>query len=289
MANETQTVTGLSNQLVNDWRPGFFAAANEEAVVSDEFNEATETSRGLHNQLTIRKIGVSTVQAMAAGYGAATGLTYNTDNPTPVTVTPAYYYAAIQWARNAKARLQEDYAELSSKWRSQLIASLATKRDTICAALPATGNTHIVGGANPLDLPTVLEAIQTLAVYGKDHYKVGKSRAHIRIINTQIKALLSIQQLQEVKITGNDKSPLIKGWLWELANGDVNESGNIYTAAGVAHNMVYTNEAYVLGYNEKPEPWEPQMFEGVIRHIAGMDVGAAVLFDDYAVDLKTAA
>ena len=69
----------------------------------------------------------------------------------------------------------------------------------------------------------------------------------------------------------------------------IEQSGNIYVAAGIAHNLAYIEPAFVVGYNEEPTVLDPQPYELVTRIIATEEFGMSEAFDEYACDMQTAA
>src|SRR3990172_11058035 len=94
--NQGPTAAALA--LINQYRPGFYVAANEEAVVTDQFTDATEGSVRLGNVLYLRKIDAfpaSQVVEISTDAGAS-WLTFRTNTGPAPTVTPKYYYIGMQ-------------------------------------------------------------------------------------------------------------------------------------------------------------------------------------------------
>lgn len=279
-----QDPTVFADGLVEEWRPGFYEAANEERVVTDMFTDATEGSVKLKKKIHIRIIPSATAQTNAPASG--TGGTYNTASPTEKTATPVFYYTGIEWRYDTLTRLQEESAAARASWKNQLLKALATKIDTIGAA-QASSLLTVTGGAQNNDKALMLDALQSLVVNGKDEFKAGVTQGHFRIINTQFKASLTISDVSDASIRGDNQSGVTKGWISKLWNCTFNESGNVYTAGGIAFNMLYLPLAEFVAFNQKPMLLPPQSDELLIREIALMEFGVNELFDEYGVVMKT--
>ena len=90
-------------------------------------------------------------------------------------------------------------------------------------------------------------------------------------------------------VTGSNGKPLVSGWLSKVLGAVINESGNVYQSGGVTHNLAYLSDAFVIGHNEETTILEPQNFELVVRIIGTEEFGMSEQFDEYAVDIQTAA
>jgi hypothetical protein len=279
-----QDPTVFANGLVEEWRPGFYEAANEERVVTDMFTDATEGSVKLKKKIHVRIIPAASVQTAAPTNG--TGGTYNSTSPSDKTAEPIFYYSGIEWRYDTLTRLQNESASARAAWKNQLLKALATKVDTVGAA-EAANLLQIVGGAQNNDKALMLDALQTLNVSAKDEFKPGKTMGHFRIINTQFKASLTIQDVSDASIRGDNSSGVTKGWLSKLWNCSFQDSGNVYTSGGIAFNMLYLPLCKFLAFNQTAMLLPPQPDELLIREIAIQEFGVGEAFDDYGVVMKT--
>ena len=279
-----QDPTTFANGLVEEWRPGFYEAANEERVVSDMFTDATEGATKLKKKIHIRIIPTASVQTGAPTNG--TGGTYNTASPTDKTGTPIFYYTGIEWRYDTLTQLQNESASARAAWKNQLLKALATKIDTVGAAQASTLS-QVVGGAQNNDKALMLDALQTLNVSAKDEFKPGKTMGHFRIINTQFKASLTIADVSDASIRGDNQAGVTKGWLSKLWNCSFQDSGNVYTSGGIAFNMLYLPLCEALAFNQQAMLLPPQPDELLIREIAILEFAAFEQFDDYGVVMKT--
>jgi hypothetical protein len=154
-------------------------------------------------------------------------------------------------------------------------------------ASQASSLSQVTGGAQNNDKALMLDALQTLVVSGKSAFKAGKTRAHFRIINTQFKASLTISDVSDASIRGDNQSGVTKGWISKLWNCSFDESGNVYTSGGIAFNMLYLPLAEAIAFTQKPMLLPPQSDELLIREIALMEFGVGEIFDEYGVVMKT--
>lgn len=279
-----QDPTVFASGLAEEWRPGFYEAANEERVVTDMFTNATEGAVKLKNKIHMRIIPAATAQTNAPASG--TGGTYNSTSPSDKTATPIFYYSGIEWRYDTLSRLQDESASARAAWKNQLLAALGTKIDTVGAA-QANTLLNVTGGAQGNDKGLMLDALQLLAVNAKDAFKAGVTMGHYRIINTQFKASLSISDVSDASIRGDNQSGVTKGWISKLWNCTFNESGNIYTSGGIAFNLLYLPLAEAIAFNQQPMLLSPQSDELLIREIAIMEFGVAEVFDEFGVVFKT--
>lgn len=288
------TPTQIANQLVNEWRPGFGEAPNEDRVATRGFSDAAESgAQKIKNTLYLRKIGTpgaANVQTLTAG-GAArlTNLTLWDDAGGVIAVAPTFYYVGQEWTYPALTRMANESNKLRAGYRRQFTKSLATKFDTVGAALATSIVANVVGGAIPLSLDILADAVQALAITGKDHWQPEQNNMTATIINTQIKNLLTTNQFVQADLRGETNGPLVKGWVWKALGVNIAESGNIYTAGGTAHNLITVPDGCVYGYNQEAMLLDPERDGLAIYELAIMEVGLKIYFDEYCCDMKTAA
>lgn len=277
-----------ASALTQRWRPGFGLAANEERVVTYHFLDGSDgATKGINNQLNLRKYGVSTSNTLATTYVGSTDLTFAGISPSVVTLTPTFDYSAVELALNLLSRIDDEQA-LQTALKKQLMAALATTFDVAGANLATSLVTNIRGsGTNLADKATIFDALNAVVVSAKDHYKVGETKAHIVLYNRQCKNLWNIAEFTQAYMRGDELNPITRGWVSEAMNCTIEESGNIFANAGVAHNLVFVDDAFAYAFNLKPMLLDPQPFQAVIRLIAVQERGQAIYFDEYACDMQT--
>lgn len=285
MAGEI-TATSQANSIVQEYQPGFGLAPNEELVVAADFYNASGAVQAIGNLLTLRKLDIATASTVAAG-DTGTGLTYSDLTDTVSTLSPTFDYAASQIPLTILNRVGGD-AVYKAAFKKQLVASLATALDVAGGALYSSVTTNVTGGGGSnLDQSLFLESWNKLIVSGKDAFDVGTTRATLVIYNKQAKNLMNIPGFTQANLLGETNGPLKRGWVNQPMNCNVRESGNIATAAGVAHSLLYLPMAFAKAWNMKPQVLDPQPIEAAIRIIAVQERGQTAYFEYLAVDLQT--
>lgn len=273
--------------ITQAWTPGLKEEATEEMVVVRNFSgaEGVEKIRG---QLNIRKIKRQGVQALsAATAGAGLNLVYNQNTEVSVSCTPIWAYGAVEINRGVYNRLD---LNPDNPYRNMLKNGLAEYIDQTGAALAAQLATSVKGsGIASLDKGLCLDAEAALAVYAKRFFRPGKTPWYLKIHSSQLKPLMSVFDLTADNVRGDSERPLVSGWMSKVLGAEIDETGNIYQAGGITHNLGFIPEAFVIAYNEEMTVLTPQEFELVTRLIATTEFGVVEVFDEFAVDLQTAA
>lgn len=279
--------TEAANLLESVWRPEMALAATEEMVVAKNFDDGNDGVEKIANTLYIRKIAAIPAQTLGAT-GTGQSLTYSTNTEERVAVTPTFAYNGVEIVRNTLTRLIAD-AQLRKGYRDQMAAGLATKIDVDAAALAAS-LTQVVGGAGEVvSKGLMLDGLTRLATNSKNKWKKGKTKAYFCFHPSQIKHVLDIPEITAANVRGDAQNPNVTGFVWDAWGLMLDESGNVYQAGGVTHNLLHIRDSHILGYNQKPDFLSPQEFELTIRLIAYTEYGVGEVWDEYAVDVQTAA
>jgi len=279
----TTTTTTALKLFPELWSSGFLYETSEEEVI-DRLFARPQGARKIGQQLHIPKVKRI---AATGGSSYSTGLTYTANTEGEVTVDPVEYYAAVEVARSVYRRMD---TSPESVYRKMLLAGCAEFRDQEAAELATGLTTNQKGGAqSSLDYGLIADAAQALVVSSKSAFKVGVTPWNLVIHPTQYKNLLSILTLIADYIRGDGEKPVQSGWVVRALNARLNESGNIYQANGITHNMGFLDDAFVAADNEEPTVLDPQPVELVVRIIAAGESGWSEQFDEYAVDVMTAA
>lgn len=288
MSNEQVVSTQIANIVESQWRPGFSLAANEKLVIGKNFQVATEGVTKIGNTLHISKIDTASAQTLA-GTGAASRveLVYNQDTELDITVSPTRHYSGVQISRNVKSRLMRSPAYIEGK-RKQLVASLSTAIDVACGALVPSLSTNVLGGAaQDFDKAFLTAGIAKLRASAKEYFEPGNRPAYLCLWPLQLDDVLNTNEFVSAEYRGDSANPAVAGWVWKAYNVNMEVSGNISVAGGVAHNLMHIPESHVLGYNEEPFVL-PEQENGLLTVIiATSESGSAEVWDEYAVDMQT--
>lgn len=272
--------------LEQTWENEIIPAATEEMRVVNNFRESTVTGK-FGNTLNISKlpsVGASTLTS------TATGASLTSTDPTALNVTasPTFAYAAIYFPENTLTDLLRD-ASLRNGFRTQLAAALATNIDASGGTLAASVSGVAGGAAEHLTKPTMLDAMGTLAAQVKNLWQPGKKNMYLCMHPSEIKHILAIPEVTAANLRGDSQNPNVKGFVWDAWGIQINESGNVYQAAGVNHNLLHVPEAFVIAYNQRPKFLPMQYDELQVRMITFTSYAVAEVFDEYALDFQTAA
>ena len=277
------------NLLEQTWRPEMATAATEEMVIANDFDDGNDGVEKIANTLNIRKIAAIVAQTLGA---TATGqtLTYSTNTETVVTVTPTFAYDGVEIPEHLITKLIAT-PQLRKAYRTQMAAGLATKIDSDAGVLAASISGVRGSSGENLSKGLMLDALTLLATASKNKWRRGKSRTPAFFVfhPSQIKYVLDIPEITAAQIRGDSQNPNVAGFVWDAWGLELDESGNVYQASGVTHNFLHIKESHVLAYNQKPGFLEPQPFELTVRFIARTEYGVGEVWDEYGVDVQTAA
>ena len=272
--------------LEETWENELIPAAVEEMMIADDFRESAITGK-FGDTLNISKIPSVAASTLSS---SATGLSLTSTDPTllNVTASPTYAYAAAYIADNVLTDMLRS-ASLRNGIRKQLSASLATKIDVDAGTLAAAVSSVAGGAGEHVTKVTLLDAITLLAAASKNKWKPGKVNMRLKIHPTEIKHLLTIADVTAANLRGDSQNPNVKGWVWDAYGCNIAETGNIYSAAGINHNMLFLPDAFAIAYNQRPAFMPDQYEELQFRIITRCSFAVVEVFDEYAVDYQTAA
>lgn len=279
----THTTTTADKLLPEVWSPGLLNETTEEAVVTRNFAFPQGVQK-IHKKLHIRK--VKRIPAVGGGsYG--TGLSYTANTEEEIVVTPVQSYGAVEIQHAIFSRMDVDP---SNVWRQMIKYGLAEYRDQYGAALATALSTNVKGGAlASMGKDLLLDAQMALATSAKREFEIGRTPWFIKMHPSEIKNCMGVFDFIADYVRGDAQRPLVSGWLSPLLGATINESGNVYQAAGITHNLAYLEMAFVQAYNEETVILAPQPYELVVRIIGTEEFGMSEQFDEYAVDMQTKA
>lgn len=276
------TPTTALKLLPELWSPGLLMETTEEKVVTREFGSPPGGAKKIGQQLHIPK--VKRIAATGGGtYG--TGLTYTANTEEEVVVDPVQVHAAVEIQRSIYNRMD---ASPESPYRQMIKYGMAEYLDQNGAALASGLATNVKGsGLANIDKGLMLDCLQALATSAQREFKVGEDPWYFKVHTSQIKNMMNQFDFTADNVRGDGTKPLVNGWLVKVLGAIVNESGNVYVAGGVTHNLCYIPTAFVEAFNEEPTIIPAQDYELVVRIIGYGEFGQSEAFDEFAVDCQT--
>jgi hypothetical protein len=273
--------TTAANLIPSRWSASLRLDATEEMMIAKNFNEGEGVER-INGTLYIRRVKAV---AAAAQSGGTISYTANTENR--IAVTPTWATAGVQIDRNVFTQMDQSPA---NPYRRQIALGLGAYIDVQAGLLATSLSTNISGGgANNLDYATIADAVWKVIASSKNHFKAGETPAWFTIHPSQGKFLVAQMNLIADYIRGDGETPVATGWILKALGANMKESGNVYQAAGVTHNLMHTADAYVLAYNEEPLILPEQQFDVTTKIIGTTEFGVAEVYDEYAADVQSAA
>jgi hypothetical protein len=274
-----------------EWSEEIMTAPNEEGVIVKDVKVATATrSKGAMGEvLNISIIPIVTARELTTSQqGQGSDITYETASVSDIQVTPLFTYGIVELPDHLTNKLSDSReAATKAAYRKQLLAMLDTKKDVEVGEL-ATGFLSQLGGPGNFDKAGLLSALGTLTTNAKEFVKLrkgGRPAAHLKYHPTQLQYLNAISEISNAYARGDGAGTsevVMDAW-----NMTLEETGNIYVSAGVAYNLLFTPEAIVIGYNQKPIIKPEQEFEFVVRMPASQEFGVAELFDEACVVFRS--
>lgn len=277
----------VANIVEQSWRPRFSLESNEELRVAKNFDSADGVTK-VGNILNISKIAVkSSVNLSTSAEVDASQLTWEQDNEANVAISVRDDYSAVSLARNSMAHMIRS-ADFRTGVKKQLQSALMTGIDVQAGALVPSLSTNIVGsGAVPLTKSLLLSGLGKLIQSAKERYIPGQTTAYLCVYSLQYDDILAITDITAADVRGDSTNPVTTGRVWPIWGLMVNESGNISTSGGAAHNLLHVKESHVLAYNEEPTLLSPQE-NGLATLLLGFTSYAiGEVWDEYAVDIQS--
>jgi len=280
----TVNTTTALKLLPELWSPGLLMETNWAKIVTREFSSPPGGAKKIGQQLHIPKVK----RIAATGGGSySTSLTYTANTEEEVTVDPVQVHGAVEIQRAVYNRMN---TSPESPYRKMIIRGMAEYLDTYGAALAANLATNVKGSAlASVDKGLLLDVMQALATSAQSEFELGKDTWFIKLHTSQIKNAMNQFDLTASNVRGDGTKPMVTGWLSPTLGAEIVASGNVYVSGGIAHNLCYLPTAFVEAFNEEPNIIEPQPYELVVRLIGYGEFGQSEAFDEFAVDMQTAA
>lgn len=283
ITSDQQTSTQLTNHLETVWDPRLRLDTSEMMEIANKFSTAGVERLG--NSYVIRKVLPKTTGTVAAtGYSSALDLDYEQDVETAVTCSMTFIFTALAITEVMEQRLLNSPA-YSKAVREQFLRSMSEYIDVQAGALMDDLAQTVGSGAANIDRTLLLQAMATLRQGTKREWGPGKP-AFFRFHPKQIPGVYAIDAIMNANLRGDSKNPNVSGRVdgWNL---DFLPSMNVVSSGGAYHNPLFIPEAFVLGYNAKPQ-LEPPQRNGLATLLHGFaDFTVTEVFDAYAVDIQS--
>jgi len=271
--------------LEETWEDELIPAATEEMRVVNNFRKSTVTGR-FGDTLNISKVAAIVAQTASSSFtGLSLSGTENTEEN--VTVAASFAYAKAYIAHNVTTDMVR-IASFRKGLRTQLAAALATKIDVDGATLVASVSGVKGSGVDHLTKSLLLDSLGTIVKNVRNLWRPGKKNLYLCFHPDELEYVLNIPEITAANVRGDASNPNVSGFVWDAWGMNLDESGNVYQASGVTHNLLHVPESHVKAYNIEPTPLEPQMEELQYRLIWYVGYGVGEVFDEYALDLQTA-
>lgn len=279
------TTTTAANLLVSRWKREIQLDANEEAVIGPLFWDADGEKIG--NALYVRKVAIIAASTPTSGSLDTGSLTYTGNTEARTTVSPVSRYNAVSIGADIVHKMLTD-TELATAYRKQLGKGLWTAVDVTCGTLAASVSGTAGDGTGHITRPLLTSALKTLIVAGKEAVKPETTKYFV-YHSSEHDSVLNIPEITAADVRGDGTSATVTGYVWKAFGLQLFNSGNIYQASNISHNMLFVKPAFILAWNERPNVRPPQDDGLAVNFFGYCEYGAAENYDSYAVDIQTAA
>ena len=283
------TTTHFTNFLETRWSPRMLLDTTEEMLIANKF--ATGSDFGvekLGNLLYIHKVKAKNTNT-AAGTTAldSEAMTWEQDTEEVASVSPTFYYGAVQITEQVKQRMMS-YPAFEKGIRTQIVRSIAAAIDDAAGDLGASLSVSV--SDTNLTAALIRNALGQLRTNAQREYRTGKvGGAILRVHPSQQQHLYGIAEINNAELRGDSDNPNVSGLLVKAWGADVDISANITSNGGERWNMLFIKQAFGLVYNAEPHMQEP-LRDGLVTQLVGFaDAGVAEIYDNYAVAIRTTA
>lgn len=276
------TSTEAASILKEVWDSQFSLDPTEEAIVAPLVAEPVGVQK-IGKKLHLRKIKAISSQTVTASTTLVSdNLTYSTNTEEEIQVTPTAYYAGIELNPDTLNQIIDDGNAIAG-WRKQMLAALDEVIDT--KLLDLAGSASLVESSASFDDATWRAAVAKLAKNAKRKFRIGKTPYNLILHPDVLAQALNISALKEYQIRGTAGSAT-SGSLVTTYGANIEESGLVKNTAGVKYNPLFIQDAWALGWNQKPKMLEPQMDGLVMRFLCYTEFGVAEWFDSSIVSVN---
>jgi hypothetical protein len=281
--------TAGANLLREKWAGEIYLRPNENRYLAKHVTEpmgATKMGEILHMRI-LPVIATNTLGTSSEANASA--LTFHTSTIDEVTATPTFHYAAVNLPMTLTFKLDDgDQAATIAGYRKQGMAALWSAIEVLLAQ-EATGIATQLGPSNITE-SLFLQAKGLQRTNAKEYADAydGNPAMHFCYDVSQIQHVEAIAALMHADIRGDRSNPVVDGPLQKGLGFTFRPSGNIYKAAGVAYNMLFSPLAFALGFNEKPMPLAPQPDGASVNYFFVAEAGAQELLDECCVVIRSA-
>jgi len=277
-----RTGTEAASLLRDVWDSQFALDPMEEAIVAPLVAEPVGVQK-IGKKLHLRKLKVMTATTADVTTALASdSLTYVQNTEDEITVTPTAYYTAIELNPDTLNQIIDDGNAIAG-WRKQMLSSLDEKIDS--KLLDLAYDASAVEASASFDDATWRAAVAKLAKNAKRKFRIGKTPYNLILHPDVLAQALNISALKEYQIRGSAGSAT-SGQLVTTYGANIEESGLVKSSGGVKYNPLFIQDAWALGWNQKPKMLESQMDGLVMRFICYTEFGVAEWFDSSIVSVN---
>ena len=240
------------------------------------------------NQLWVRILPRFTAQTLT-GTQEGTTLNYFAGAVERVAIVPVFSYSAAQVPDHLTSKLTSaDSGNLLAGFRRGMMKAVQAAFDVDAGTL-GTGFSNALGLPSNLDQSMLLAGKGLLVTNAKEFVNFNSGSPNINLVYhpSQMQYVDAIVGIMHAYARGDKSNPTVSGVVHDAWGLHLVETGNIYTAAGVAYNMLFTKEAGVAAYNLEVKMKDPQQFEAVTRYICEGEAGFDEQFDEAGVTFRT--
>lgn len=252
----------------------------EEAVVAD-FVAKPVNMTAIGNTLTLRKVAATPASKYTGTNGRADQLTQVANTEAAVTTTLHYAYVLCTPDEPALTRLVDD-ANYRTALRKQMAAGVNSQIDADLFALAASLSHTEAGVA--VNETIYASALKQLAKYAKNKFRIGQTDARLFVHPDVLDDVLVMPIAKEYQIRGT-QGTAVSGQLVTTFGVKIEESGNVYQAAGSTYCPLIIKDAWAIGYNRAPAALPDQPDGIATEMIFRAEYGVCEWFDSSGVAL----
>ena len=281
------TTTELAALAEQTYGVSLHRKANWDRVVTSQFVEPEVLADGYGKAVNIGVVDTATSNTLA---GSTTGdlnnLTFNQDTETSVAISPTRLYSALQLSPSARSRFlrSEDFR---AKKGAQLRAAIAAAVDVTGATLASSLSQTVGGAGQDISDSLLASALALLTKNAKEYFRPGKTRAYLYVTPMQVDNVILQANWNNAQVRGDGSSAVASGWTNDAYNIAMQPSGNVYTSAGIAYNLLHVKGSHYLCWWEQIHQMEPQIHGVDTFLIATGEHGEAEIDDDLGVAVLT--
>lgn len=262
----------------------------EESVIAEKLMRPVSVEK-IGNVMYTRVLPRITANSAYAGTGLDVSALGHTGTVEEIPCTPLFSYAFVELTDHLMSKLGKgDSGQVKAMYRKGLMKAVNVVFDADAGTL-GSGFSNQLGLPSNFDQSLLLAAKGLLVTNAKEFVDFNSGTPNINLCYhpSQMQYVDAIPGITQAYARGDKQNPTVKGVVHDAWGLSLAETGNIYTAAGVAYNMLFTRQAGVAGYNLEAKLKGEQEDYLVTRIICEGEAGFDELFDECGVCIRSAA